>query len=101
MPQTQYMAPNPVTVYRHGADMSPCYRLMCVVHHYFSLMKVLHNAGHALSSWKMKPEPTAAKSKEIITGFNEIIMQMHSQNAMALHTFDLISVIFFRAPQPV
>ena len=26
--QTQDMAPNPVTVYRHGADMSLCYPLM-------------------------------------------------------------------------
>ena len=43
----------------------------------------------------MSPEPTAAISKGITTGFNEIIMQMHSQNPMALHTFDLISVIFF------
>ena len=46
----------------------------------------------------MSPEPTAAISKGITTGFNEIIMQMHGQNAMALHNFDLISVIFFAHP---
>ena len=28
MPQTQDMTPNPVTVYRHGADLSLCYPLM-------------------------------------------------------------------------
>ena len=49
----------------------------------------------------MKPEPTAAISKGITTGFNEIIMQMHSQKAMALRTFDLNSVISFRAPRTV
>ena len=46
----------------------------------------------------MSPEPTAAILKGITTGFNEIIMQMHSKNPMALHTFDLISVIFFAHP---
>ena len=28
MPQTQYMTPHPVIVYRHGADLSLCYPLM-------------------------------------------------------------------------
>ena len=28
MPQTQDMAPQPVTVYRHGADLSLCYPLV-------------------------------------------------------------------------
>ena len=28
MPQTQDMTPRPVTVYRHGADLSLCYPLM-------------------------------------------------------------------------
>ena len=31
MPQTQDMTPHPVTVYRHGADLSLCYPLMCNV----------------------------------------------------------------------
>ena len=29
--QTQYMASKPVTVYRHGAELSSCYSLMCAV----------------------------------------------------------------------
>ena len=28
MLQTQYMTPHPVTVYRHGTDLSLCYTLM-------------------------------------------------------------------------
>ena len=28
MPQTQYMTPHPVTVYRHRADLSLCYTMM-------------------------------------------------------------------------
>ena len=46
-------------------------------------MKVLHDAGffcgHALSFWKIKPEPTAAIPKGITTGYKEMITQMHSQ----------------------
>ena len=46
MPQTQDMTPHPVTVYRHGANLSLCYPSVCVCsHHYFYVMKVLHNAG--------------------------------------------------------
>ena len=97
-PQTQDMAPHPVTVYSQTRGRHVAVLLIdACSHHYFSYMKVLHNSGHALSSWKMSPEPTAAILKGITTGFNEIIMQMHSQNPMALHTFDLISVIFFFA----
>ena len=36
MPQTQDMTPQPVTVYRHGADLSLCYLLMwnnCLLAH--------------------------------------------------------------------
>ena len=43
--QTQDMAPQPVTVYRHGSDLSLCYPLMVVVITTFLSWKVLHNAG--------------------------------------------------------
>ena len=54
--------------------------------------------GHALSSWKMKPEPTAAIPKGITTGYNEMITQMHSQTRWPSTAIDLISVIFFAHP---
>ena len=44
MPQTQDMAPHPVTVYRHLDDLSLGYPFMCVVITTFD-MKVLYNAG--------------------------------------------------------
>ena len=70
-------------------------------HHYFSSWKFSTTqvlCGHALSSWKMKPESTAAIPKGITTGYNEISTQMHSQTLWPSTAIDLISVIFFRAP---
>ena len=103
-PQTQVMAPHPVPVYRHRANLSMCYPLMCVVittflSWKFSTMRVL--CGHALSSWKMKPESTAAIPKGITTGYNEMVTQMHSQTRLLSTAIDLIPVIFFHAPQTV
>ena len=104
MPQTQGMAPQPVTVYRHGADLSLGYPLRCVVittflSWQFTTLRV--QWGHALSSWKIKPESTAAIPKGITTGYSEMVTQMHSQTRWPSTAIDLISVIFFRAPQPV
>ena len=59
-------------------------------------MRVL--CGHALSSWKMKPETTAAILKGITTGFNELVTKMHNQTRWATTAIDLISVIFFAHP---
>ena len=62
----------------------------------FSTMWVL--CGYALSSWKMKPEPTAAIPKGITAGYNEMVTQMHSQTRWSYTAIDLISVIFFAHP---
>ena len=56
--------------------------------------------GHALSSWKMKPEPTAAIQKGITTGYKEMVTQMHIQTRWPSTAIDLYSDIF-RAPQAV
>ena len=104
MPQTKDIAPHDVTVYRHMADLSLCYPLVCVVittflSWQFSTMRAL--CGPALSSWKMKPGPTAAIPKGITSGYNEIVTQMQSQTRWHSTAIDLTSVIYFRAPQPV
>ena len=59
-------------------------------------MRIL--CGHALSSWKMKPESTAAIPKAITTGYDEMVTQMHSQTRWPSTAIDLISVIFFVHP---
>ena len=59
-------------------------------------MRIL--CGHALSSWKMKPEYTAAIPKAITTGYDEMVTQMHSQTRWPSTASDLISVIFFAHP---
>ena len=53
--------------------------------------------GHALSSWKMKPEPTAAIPKGIVTGYTEMVTQMHSPVRLPSTAIDHISVFFFFA----
>ena len=50
-------------------------------------MRIL--CSHALSFWKMKPEPTAAIPKGITTGYNENMQMRWPSTAI-----DLISVIF-------
>ena len=56
-------------------------------------MRVL--CGHALSPWKMKPEPTEAIPKGITT---EMVAQMRSQTRWPSTAIDLISVIFLAHP---
>ena len=103
MLQTHAMTLHPVTVYRHGADLSLCSPLCVVITSFF--MKVLHNAGSVRSCIiileKMKPETTAAIPKGITTGYNEMVTLMHSQTRWPSIAIDLISVILFRAPQPL
>ena len=64
------------------ADLSLCYPLVCVVIITFLLCKfstMLVLCDHTLSSWKMRPESTAAIPKGITNGFNEMVTQMYSQ----------------------
>ena len=51
--------------------------------------------GHALSSWKMEHELTAAIPKGIATGYNEVVTQIHSKTQWPSTAIDLISVVFF------
>ena len=63
-------------------------------------MRVL--CDHALSSWKMKPEPTtAAIPKGITPGYNKMVTHMHNQTRWPSTAIDLISVIFFTDPNPL
>ena len=59
-------------------------------------MRIL--CGHGLSSWKIKPEPTAATPKGIATGYKEMVTQIHSQTRWPATAIDLISVIFTAHP---
>ena len=58
-------------------------------------MRVL--CSHALSSWKVKPEPTAAIPKGVTAAYNDMVTQMHSQTRLSSTAIDLISVNFFFA----
>ena len=55
MPQTQDMTPHPVTVYRHGADLSLCYPMMWKV-------TLEYTTTHLMSSirlnWEILPRPS-------------------------------------------
>ena len=102
--QTQNMAPYPASVYRHRADLSLCYALMCVVittflSWKFSTMRIL--CGHALSSWKMKPGSTAAIPKGITTGYNEIVTRMYSETLWPPQLLISFLSFFFRTPLTV
>ena len=60
--------------------------------------------GHELSSWKVKPEPTvtAPIQKEIVTGFYEVVTQIHRQTRWPSTATGIISVLsFFRATLPM
>ena len=67
-------------------------------HHYFSFMKGLHNVVNVvLSSWKMKPESTAAIPKEITIGYREMVIEGLSANLSKLknHETEKIDKKFF------
>ena len=54
MPQTQDMTPHPVTVYRHGADLSLCYPLMWNV----TLEYIATHFNVLDQTWSGNPSPT-------------------------------------------
>ena len=47
MPQIQDMTPHPVTVYRHGADLSPCYPLMWNVTLEYTNINMVNSGYHS------------------------------------------------------
>ena len=106
MPQTQDMAPETVTVYiqTQGRPVVVLSIDVCS-HHYFSFMKVLHDAGSVRSciiileneTWNHCSNTKRDRPSRWL--FNkEMVTQMHSQTRWPSTAIDPISVTFFRAP---